>query len=149
MDEPSYNDLGRKKLEGSLGDFLKRTLERGLEKAGEAPDSIKQFMHERKLPKELTHALLSQFDETKSTLLGLVSKEVRGFLERTNLAEELHKLLTGLQFEVHTTVRFRPNETREKSKLSNKEKPDPLSVRPEVDIKVHGIPDKPSNAPKT
>jgi hypothetical protein len=43
----------------------------------------------------------------------VVAKETRDFLEHTNLAHEIKKMLTTLQFEVNTTIRFRPNEPKE------------------------------------
>jgi hypothetical protein len=39
-----------------------------------------------------------------------VAKEMRDFLEHTNFAGEMQKLLTTVQFEINTTVRFTPND---------------------------------------
>jgi hypothetical protein len=46
----------------------------------------------------------------------VVAKEMRDFLEQTNFAGEMQKLLTTVQFEVNTTIRFTPNDGKKKSK---------------------------------
>ncbi|MBK6690890.1 MAG: hypothetical protein IPG50_01565 [Myxococcales bacterium] len=100
----------RRRLEGVIPDLLKRAVEIGVEKATEAPDSIKQFMHDRKVPKEVAQLLFAQMEETKNGILRVVANEFRDFLEQTNIAADLQKLLTSVQFEVNTTIRFTPNE---------------------------------------
>ena len=40
----------------------------------------------------------------------MVAKELRDFLEHTNLGAEMQKMLTTVQFEINTTIRFKPNE---------------------------------------
>jgi hypothetical protein len=67
-------------------------------------------VNDRKLPKEIAHYLLQQIDETKNGLFRVVAKEIRDFLEQTNFAGEVQKLLTTVQFEVNTTIRFTPND---------------------------------------
>ena len=54
--------------------------------------------------------ILGQIDETKHAALAVVARETRQFLERTNLSEELAKLLTQVSFEIKTEVRFVPND---------------------------------------
>ncbi len=100
----------RRRLEGVIPDLLKRAVEIGVERASEAPDSIKQFVNERKIPKEVAQLLFTQIEDTKNGILRVVGNEVRDFLEHTNLASDVHKLLTSVQFEINTTIRFTPNE---------------------------------------
>src|SRR5690242_19766741 len=65
-----------------------------------------------KLPKEILSLVLSQLDETKTGLYRVVARETRDFLEHTNIAEEVARVLTTLSFEVKTEVRFIPNDSR-------------------------------------
>jgi len=102
----------RSRLESVIPEILKRAVEIGVEKARESPDNLKQFVHDMKLPKEIAHYLLVQIDETKNGLFRVVAKEIRDFLEHTNFSGELQKLLTTVQFEVNTTIRFTPNDGR-------------------------------------
>ena len=103
-------DSKRRRLEGVIPDLLKRAVEIGVEKASEAPDSIKQFMSDRKVPKEVAHLLFAQLEETKNGILRVVANEFRAFLEHTDVADDLQRLLTSVQFEVNTTIRFTPND---------------------------------------
>src|SRR5580658_4118284 len=103
-------DPPRRRLEGVIPELIKRAVEIGVEKATEAPDTVKQFMGDLKIPKEIAGYILSQVEETKNGLFRVVAKEMRDFLEHANLSGEMQKLLTTVQFEVSTTIRFRPNE---------------------------------------
>lgn len=101
-----------RRLKGVIPDLLKRAVELGVEKAVEAPDALRHLVADLRLPKEVAAYLLSQVDETKNGALRVVAKETRDFLEHTNLAHELQKMLTTLQFEINTTIRFRPADQR-------------------------------------
>ena len=90
-----------------IPELIKRAVELGVEKASEAPDNLKEFVGGMKLPREAAHYLLSQVEETKNGLFRVVAKEVRDFLEHTNLGAEMQKMLTTVQFEISTTIRFK------------------------------------------
>ncbi|MBX3201824.1 MAG: hypothetical protein KF850_40360 [Labilithrix sp.] len=114
-------DSRRRRLEGVIPEIVRRAVELGVEKAQEAPDNLKSFVGDLKLPKDIAHYLLQQIDETKNGLFRVVAKEIRDFLEHTNFAGEVQKLLTTVQFEVNTTIRFTPNDGRSKSTKSKSE----------------------------
>jgi len=97
-----------RRLKGVIPDLLKRAVELGVEKATDAPEAIRHLVADLRLPKEVATYLLSQVEDTKNGALRVVAKETREFLEHTNLAHELQKMLTTLQFEINTTIRFRP-----------------------------------------
>jgi hypothetical protein len=106
------SERDRRRLERLLPELIKRLLETGLEKIAEAPENARHLVGELKLPKEILSLLLSQLDETKTGLYRVVAKETRDFLEHTNFAEELARVLTTLSFEIKTEVRFIPNDSR-------------------------------------
>ena len=120
--ERSGKDSRRRRLEGVIPEIVRRAVELGVEKAQEAPDNLKSFVGDLKLPKEIAHYLLQQIDETKNGLFRVVAKEIRDFLEHTNFAGEVQKLLTTVQFEVNTTIRFTPNDGRPKTSSKDKDK---------------------------
>ncbi len=111
---PEGDDREReqRRLERLIPELLRRVLEVGYEKLTEGPENVRNLVSELKLPKEALGVLISQLDETKNGLYRAVAKEVRDFLEQTNFAEELAKVLTTLSFEVKTEVRFIPNDQR-------------------------------------
>jgi hypothetical protein len=139
MTERESGDPRKRRLEGVIPELLKRAVELGVEKATEAPDSLKHFVNELKLPKEIAGYLLSQIDETKNGLFRVVAKEMRDFLEHTNFAGEMQKLLTTVQFEINTTIRFSPNNAPpngtpregERAETEAKKEPPPIP-KPEV-----------------
>jgi hypothetical protein len=106
----SEKDSGRRRLDSVIPELIKRAVEIGVEKASEAPDNLKEFVGGMKLPREAVNYLLAQVEETKNGLFRVVAKEVREFLEHTNLAGEMQKMLTTVQFEISTTIRFKPND---------------------------------------
>jgi hypothetical protein len=99
----------RRRLDSVIPELIKRAVELGVEKAAEAPDNLKEFVGGMKLPREAAHYLLSQIEETKNGLFRVVAKEIRDFLEHANIATEMQKILTTVQFEVNTTIRFKQN----------------------------------------
>jgi hypothetical protein len=125
------SDPPRQRLEGVIPDLIKRAVQLGVEKATEAPDTVKHFVNDLKLPKEIAGYLLSQVEETKNGLFRVVAKEMRDFLEHANLSGEMQKLLTTVQFEISTTIRFRPNDGKGEKTDDGKDPPSPLA-KPEV-----------------
>ena len=107
--EPPFGEdreRDRRRLEGVLPELLKRALELGIGKLNEGREDVRAFVHDLKLPKELTTAMIQQLEATKDVLAQAVAAEVRSFLERTSLPDEARKILTGLTLEVKTQVRF-------------------------------------------
>ena len=111
----SDDESKKSRFESVLPDILKRAVERGKESAKEAPENLRSFVGD-KIPKEVSSYVFHQVDETKNGLLKVFAGEVRNFLEATNLSSELRKLLTTVKFEIHTTIRFSPNDDRPKAK---------------------------------
>jgi hypothetical protein len=128
------SDPPRRRLEGVIPELIKRAVEIGVEKATEAPDTVKQFVHDLKIPKEIAGYILSQVEETKNGLFRVVAKEMRDFLEHANLSGEMQKILTTVQFEVNTTIRFSPNEG--KTPEDGKDEPREATGIPRPDVKT-------------
>lgn len=111
-----------KSIEAGLNTFEK-SVETGRETSGAVREAFQEVriprdmasavgkaLSEAKLPREIASAVFGQLDETKNDVLRIVAREVRDFLEATDIATELKKALTSLSFEVRTEVRFIPNE---------------------------------------
>ncbi|HLM74941.1 MAG TPA: hypothetical protein VK459_19665 [Polyangiaceae bacterium] len=90
--------------------MVERAVERGVGKLADGPESIRHFMGEMKLPKEVLAYLYTQLDDTKGDLYRVVAKEVRDVFERMQFADEIAKVLTKLSFEIRTEIRFIPND---------------------------------------
>ncbi len=137
-------DPKKSRLESVIPGILKRGMEKAVEKTLEAPADLKSFMTDLKLPKEIAHYLFSQVDETKNGLFRVVAHEMRDFLEHTNFAGEMQKILTTVQFEINTTIRFRPNDG-EKAERSDKDGDEPSAGASEGDGGKPGRPEVKTN----
>ncbi len=105
-------DGERRILERIVPEIIKRIVEAGYEKLTEGPENVRRAVGDLKLPKEAIGVIFSQLEETKNGLYRAVAREVRDFLENTNISEELTRALTTLSFEIKTEVRFIPNDSR-------------------------------------
>jgi hypothetical protein len=120
---------GRKNVERVIRDMIRRLVETGVEKLVEGPESLRNFVADIKLPKEIAGYILSQIDETKNGLYRVVAKEIRGFLQQNDLGEELARALSHLSVEINTQIRFVPSDDVSSSKLGQPE------VRASVQVK--------------
>ena len=100
--------------EGPLKDAVRRAIEKSVETGigtfTKADSAVRTVFDDGKLPKEMIGYVFSSVDETKNAMVRGVAKEVRDFLEATDIAQEFYKVLTTLSFEVKTEIRFIPNE---------------------------------------
>jgi hypothetical protein len=99
------------RLERLLPELLRRLLEAGYDRITEGPEALRNFLGDLKLPKEAIAALASQLEEGRGGLYRAVVAEVRDFLLRTSVADELHRALTGLALEIKTEIRFVPRQS--------------------------------------
>ena len=113
--EDKGTERSRRWSEGPWSEAFRKALEKGIEAgvvtlqtANEALRGVTQ--DGGKIPKELIGYLFSQVDETKNALVRGVAREVRDFLEATDIAGEVYRALTSLSFEIKTEIRFIPNE---------------------------------------
>ena len=140
-EEPESDDADEKgsrrrgRLDSVISELFKRAVELVVEKATEAPDTLKHFVAERKLPKEAAAYIFTQVEETKNGVFRVVAREMRDFLEHANLANEAQKMLTSLQFEVNTTIRFRPAPPPEEGEAEEGEEGE-HKLKPEVTMDV-------------
>ncbi len=102
----------RGRIERLIPELVKRLVETGVERLADSPEAVRQWANELRLPKELLNAILTHVEDAKSEIFKVVVREVREFLERANLADEISRVLTGVTLEVKTQVRFVPNEAK-------------------------------------
>jgi hypothetical protein len=135
--EPPSAETKRGRFESRLPGLIRRgieksieaglyTFEKSLETGRETTDAVREklgevrindvasavgkALQEARLPREIAGAVLGQIDETKNDVVRIIAREVRDFLEATDLAGEIKAALTSLSFEVRTEVRFIPND---------------------------------------
>lgn len=123
---------GQSLFEKVLPDGVRRGVESLLREG-----RLKHLVSEMKLPKEIVSHMISQIDEAKQAAVSAVSREVRLFLERTSLADELVKLLTQVSFQIKTEVRFvRTEDSKSKGQAKERRRKGSWPVRPVVSNEV-------------
>ncbi len=73
-------------------------------------DSIRNYLKEKKLPKELVALLLDSVGKKKDDFYGLLAKEFGKMLAKTNLSDELAKFLQENKVKVNATLTFEKKE---------------------------------------
>ncbi|MCS6797343.1 MAG: hypothetical protein NZ898_02235 [Myxococcota bacterium] len=114
-EDVSEREQRRRGIERALRDLVRKALERGLEvgldRLGKTNSAIGEILGSgQNLSREVVGFVFAQLDETKNALVRVVAREVREFLEATDIAAEVRKALTSLSFEIRTEIRFVPNE---------------------------------------
>jgi hypothetical protein len=99
-------------LERLVPEVVRRTLEAGLGSLSRTEGGrLRGLVTDLKIPKDVARYLLAQVDDTKNALLRVFAREVREFLEHTDLADDMRKVLTSISLEISTRVSFVPNES--------------------------------------
>jgi len=103
--EERFRRLFSEKL---MPEILRRGVESGMDTFLRSDRGVRKAISDLKLRRELTNYFFHQVDETKNAALRVIAREVREFLENTDLDEALRSVLTSLAFEIRTEVRFVP-----------------------------------------
>ena len=110
---------GGRKVEWALPDLLKRGVLAGIGALFMTEDGVRSILGELKLPKEAAQFVINQVGRTKEDLFRMIASEIRGFLDSTNISEELRRALTGMSLEISTTVRFVPDKEQLKPEMKS------------------------------
>ena len=117
-----------KRLEGFVPETVMRKAAGAIKGVIQTEEVVRSVLGE--VSKELVVHAREQIEKGKGDLVNLVSREFRDFLEKTDFSGEVRKILTELELEVTTQIRFvekkdggveaRASGTRSKRKPSKK-----------------------------
>ena len=102
-------------LEGFVPDVVKRAMLSGLGALFVTEETIRSAVSD--MPKDAVGYVLQQADNTKDHFLALMATEVRDFLREIDVGEELTRILSTMTLDVHTQIRFVPEEDGEEEDL--------------------------------
>jgi len=111
-DFPGDDDYGReadwtsfsRKLEGLVPDSVMRKAAGAFKGVLQTEEGVRSVLGE--VSREVIDHAREQIDKGKGELVTRVAKEFRDFLEKTDVSGEVKKILTEIQLEVKTEVRF-------------------------------------------
>ena len=110
MEDDKSESSFTRRLVGRIPDVMGRALVAGTGALFLTEEGIRNVVSDLKLPGEVVRVLVQQAEGTKKELFRLVGQEIRSFLEQSNLSQELAKLLASVTVDIHTTIRFLPDE---------------------------------------
>ncbi len=106
MSSDPPEDQGRSPLSGKLWKALEKSIDAGLQSISKA-DEFRQALTEGK-GRELAQLLAGHVDEFKQTLSDKVADEVRRYLSKVDLTNEVHKALSDMTIHVSAEINLTP-----------------------------------------
>jgi len=89
---------------GNNIDSLKKLFVTGLGAALMTEEGILKVLSDIKLPGDAKNFILSQAQKRKEDITRIIAKEVKSFLAKINIQEELRKSLAGLKIDIVATI---------------------------------------------
>lgn len=105
-DRPSEGRSG--KLDGILPDIISKAVATGVRSVFATQEGVRKVVES--IPKEVVAFIGEQLDGMRSDIFGILASEMRAFLDRVNVGQELSRVLTALTLQVTMEVRFKPSE---------------------------------------
>ena len=93
-----------KKLEGFVPDGVVRKAVGAFRGVVQTEEGVRTILGE--VSREVVDYAREQIDKGKGEVVAIMARELREFLEETDVSGEIRKILTGIQLEVTTQVRF-------------------------------------------
>ncbi len=83
---------------------LRKIVMTGIGAALMTEESLARLLGEVKLPRDAKKYLVNQAAKKKSELAGIIAEEVKGFLGRINIHEEIRKAVSGMKIDIEATI---------------------------------------------
>jgi hypothetical protein len=97
MDDPKSSDS---KIEG----LLKKVLSTGVSAAFMTEETVRTVLKDLPLPKEIVGGLIENAKNTKSEFISGVKNELKSYLDKIDLNQEIEKILDKYDFEIKATI---------------------------------------------
>ena len=118
-----------KRLEGFVPDSVMKKAAGAIKGVMQTEEGVRTVLSE--ISREVIEHARDQIDKGKGELVGRVAKEFREFLEKTDIAGEMKSVLTDMQLEVTTQIRFVEREDGQlEAKTSNTKAKRKKTTRP-------------------
>jgi hypothetical protein len=97
----------------SWADAVKDLTSAGLATIFMTEESVRNYLKDKKLPKEIAGLFLEELGKRKEDLYKVVGKEVGSFLSKMDLSKELARFFEKNQVHFEAKVRFEPKSKEE------------------------------------
>jgi len=92
---------------GSISDMMKKAIAAGIGAVFMTEESLRSYLSEARLPREIAKALLQQSAQAKEQVMQFLSREIAGLIRKTDVNRLLLRVLEGHEIEVKARIRFR------------------------------------------
>lgn len=96
------------KSEGKITDIIKKVVSVGVGASFMSDETVKSFLHDLPLGKEIINGLISNAKKTKTEFISGMREEVSGYLKRVNPKELVSEVLENYDMEVNAKISFAP-----------------------------------------
>ena len=90
-------------------DVVNKALVTGVGAVFMTEEGIRNAVSDMRLPKDVAKSVVAQAEVTKKEMFRIVGREVRTFLEHSNISQAIAGALAETTVEITTTIRFKPN----------------------------------------
>jgi hypothetical protein len=104
------DDSNDAKKEGLLGETLKKVFTAGVSAAFMTEESVRSYLAELKLPKEILGLLLQQANRSKDEITQRVSKEIVSMVQKVDFAKEVARFAETHKFKITAEIEISKKE---------------------------------------
>ncbi|MNK01266.1 hypothetical protein D3C87_190630 [compost metagenome] len=94
----------KKDDKGVLGDTLKKVFTAGVSAAFMTEESIRSYLGDLKLPKEVLNVLLQSANKSKDEITQRVTKEIVGVVQKIDFVKEFSKFAETHKFKISAEI---------------------------------------------
>lgn len=109
------SDEDSKDAKGLFGETLKKVFATGISAAFMTEESIRSYLGELKLPKEVLQLILQSAQKSKDDITQKVSKEVVGIFQKIDWVKELSKFAENHKFKISAEIEIQKKDDPKKS----------------------------------
>jgi hypothetical protein len=102
-----------------LSDTLKKVFTAGVSAAFLTEESIRGYLGEMKLPKEVLQVLLQSASKSKDEITQRMTKEIVGMIQKIDLVSEFSKFAENHKFKISAEVEILKKSAADKSPVAN------------------------------
>ena len=115
MADPEESSTDRDSQSRSWADLMKELTATGLATLFMTEDSVRSYLREKKIPKELVGLFMEMFSKKKDDLYGLLAKEFGRVVSKIDVTREVGKFLERHHVHLEAKVSFEPKEKSDAS----------------------------------
>lgn len=90
--------------DGKVEGILKKVLSTGVTAAFMTEESVRSLLKDVPLPKDIVGGLVENAKNTKSEFIAGVKNELKSYLDKIDLSNEIDKIVDKYDFEVKATI---------------------------------------------